>query len=104
MDYLRRLETQGSPGLVADVTRIFLQDTAARLTTLRNAVNERDGETVYRVAHALQGSASMVGAGSVATGCAALTVSARSGSFDQCEAIVAELHVRFEAIQRAMTG
>lgn len=104
MDYLRRIEAQGSPGLVADVIQTFLLDTAARLATLRHAVAERDGDTVYRVAHALQGSAAMVGAQSVARGCAALTRSARSGSFDQCEAAVAELNVRFEAIQRTMTA
>ena len=51
LEYLRRLEAQGSPGLAADVIEIFLQDTSNRLTALRHAIAKEDGETVFRVAH-----------------------------------------------------
>ena len=104
LEYLHRLEAQGSPGLAAEVIEIFLQDTSHRLTALRHAIAQVDGETVFRVAHTLQGSASMIGAVSVALSCRALTKSARSGSFDQCKVLVAELDARFEALQRAMAG
>ena len=104
LEHLRRLEAQGSPGLAAEVIEIFLQDTSNRLAALRHAVAQGDGETVFRVAHTLQGSASMIGAVSVALSCRALTKSARSGSFDQCKVLVAELDARFEALQRAMAG
>ena len=72
LEYLHRLEAQGSPGLAADVIEIFIQDTSTRLTALRHAIAQRDGETVFRVAHTLQGSASMIGAASVARSCDAL--------------------------------
>ena len=104
LEHLHRLEAQGSPGLAAEVIEIFLQDTSNRLAALRHAVAQGDGETVFRVAHTLQGSASMIGAVSVALSCRALTKSARSGSFDQCKVLVAELDARFEALQRAMAG
>jgi HPt (histidine-containing phosphotransfer) domain-containing protein len=102
LEYLHRLEAQGSPGLAADVIEIFRRDTSHRLTALRHAIAQGDGETVFRVAHTLQGSASMIGAASVARSCSALATSARSGSFDQCTVLVAELDALFEAIQRAM--
>ena len=102
LEYLHRLEAQGSPGLAADVIEIFMQDTSTRVTALRHAIDQEDGETVFRVAHTLQGSASMIGAVSVARSCDALAKSARSGSFDQCKVLVAELDARFEAIQRAL--
>jgi HPt (histidine-containing phosphotransfer) domain-containing protein len=102
LEYLHRLEAQGSPGLAAEVIEIFMQDTSTRVTALRRAIDQGDGETVFRVAHTLQGSASMIGAVSVARSCDALAKSARSGSFDQCKVLVAELDARFEAIQRAM--
>ena len=102
LGYLHRLEALGSPGLAADVIEIFLQDTASRLTALRQAIAQKESETVLRVAHTLQGSASMIGAVSVAGSCSALAKSARGGSFDQCQVLVAELGARFEAIQRAM--
>jgi HPt (histidine-containing phosphotransfer) domain-containing protein len=99
---LHRLEAQGSPGLAADVIEIFLHDTSNRLAAIRQGIAQKQGETVFRVAHTLQGSASMIGAASVARCCGALAKSARSGSFDQCTVLVSELDARFEAIQRAM--
>ena len=102
LEHLRRLEAKGSPGLATQVLEIFLQDMSARLQTLREAVARRDGEATYRVAHTLQGSASMVGAVPVARSCAELVKAAQSESFDRCEAIVAELEAGFEAIQRVV--
>lgn len=102
LEYLHRLEAQGSPGLAVEVIEIFMHDTSHRLTALRHAIAQGDGDTVFRVAHTLQGSAAMIGASSVARSCSALAKSARSGSFDQCRVLVAELDARFEAIQRAM--
>jgi HPt (histidine-containing phosphotransfer) domain-containing protein len=102
LEYLHRLEAQGSPGLAAEVIEIFMQDTSTRVTAIRHAIDQGDGETVFRVAHTLQGSASMIGAVPVARSCDALAKSARSGSFDQCKVLVEELEARFEAIQRAI--
>jgi HPt (histidine-containing phosphotransfer) domain-containing protein len=102
LEYLRRLEAQGSPGLAADVIEIFLHDTSSRLTALRQAIAQGDGETVFRVAHTMQGSASMIGAASMARSCSDLAKSARGGSFDQCNVLVSELDARFRAIQRAL--
>ena len=104
LEHLRGLEAKGSPGLAAQVIEIFLQDTSTRLKALREAVARRDGEAAYHVAHTLQGSASMVGALSLARSCAELIKAARNGSFDRCEAIVADLDAGFEAIQRVVTG
>ncbi len=102
LEYLRRLEAQGSPGLAADVVEIFLQDTSNRLTALRQAIANGDGETVFRVAHTMQGSASMIGAASVARSCSALAKSARGGSFEECTVLVSELDAGFRAFQRAI--
>lgn len=102
LEYLHRLEAQGSPGLAVEVIEIFLDDTSQRLTALRHGIAQGDGDTVFRLAHTLQGSASMICAASMARSCSALAKSARSGSFDQCRVLVAEIEARFEAIQRAM--
>jgi histidine phosphotransfer protein HptB len=104
LEHLRGLEARGTPGLAAQVIEIFVRDTSSRLAALREAIARRDGEATYRVAHTLQGSAAMVGAASVARGCAELTSAARNGSFDRCEAIVAELDTSFQAIQRVVIG
>lgn len=99
---LRELDAKGSPGLAAQVAEVFLDDTAARLNALRDAIARRDGEATYRIAHTIQGSAAMIGAASMARSCAELTTAARNGAFDSCEALVADLGAGFEAIQRAV--
>ena len=104
LEHLRGLEARGSPGLAAQVIEIFVRDTSTRLAALREAIARRDGDATYRVAHTLQGSAAMVGAASLARSCGELTSAARSGSFDRCEAIVAELDTRFQAIQHVVVG
>ena len=104
LEHLRRLEARASPGLTAQVIPIFLQDTAARLTALRQAVARRDGDAAYRVAHSLHGSASMVGATSLERGCTEIIREVRSGSFDRCEMFIAELDADFESIRRAVTA
>ena len=104
LEHLRRLEARGSPGLAAQVIAVFLHDTSARLRALREAVARKDGEAAYRVAHTLHGSASMVGAASLERGCAEIIREVRSGSFDRCEAVIAELDADFESIRRAVTA
>ena len=104
LEHLRGLEARGAPGLAAQVIEMFVRDTSTRLAALREAIARRDGEATYRVAHTLQGSAAMAGAASVARSCAELTSAARDGSFDRCEAIVAELDTSFKAIQRVVIG
>jgi HPt (histidine-containing phosphotransfer) domain-containing protein len=104
LEHLRGLEARGTPGLAAQVIDMFVRDTSTRLAALRAAIARRDGEATYRVAHTLQGSAAMVGAASLARSCAELISAARIGSFDRCEAVVAELDISFQAIQRVVTG
>jgi HPt (histidine-containing phosphotransfer) domain-containing protein len=100
---LQRLDAKGSPGLGARIAEVFLSDTAIRLAALRDALARRDGEAAYRIAHTIEGSAAMVGAASMARSCTELTAAARSGAFDVCEALLADLDAGFAAIRRAVT-
>jgi HPt (histidine-containing phosphotransfer) domain-containing protein len=102
--HLRQREERSSPGLAAEVIAIFVQDTAARLTALREAIARRDADAAHRVAHSLHGSASMVGAASLERGCAEIIREVRSGSFDRCGAVMADLDADFESIRRAVTA
>ena len=101
LEHLRRLEARATPGLMAQVIPIFIDDTSERLVTLREAVLRRDGDTVRQVAHTLHGSAASVGASSMMVGCAAVIEGVRLGEFERCEAFVAELVADFESIRRA---
>lgn len=101
LDQLGELEGKGSPGFAAQVLEVFLQDTTVRLTQLREGLRLRDPRAAYEAAHSMQGSASMVGAASVAECCRKLAEASRAGSFDRCHPLAAELDAALQAIQRA---
>jgi HPt (histidine-containing phosphotransfer) domain-containing protein len=100
LDQLRGLDT-GSPGLAAQVLEVFLQDTSNQLTVLREGIGRRHFKVIHEAAHSMQGSASMVGAASLATLCRQVAEAARAESFDRCEILAAELTAAFEALRRA---
>ncbi len=100
MEHLRRLEER-SPGLIAQVIPVFLKDTSARLATLKDAVQQRDGVAAHRVAHTLHGSAASVGAASMVRACAEIIREVRLGAFDGCDRLIGELDADFESIRRA---
>ncbi len=103
LEHLRRLETRTSPGLVQKMIPIFLEDMSARLADLHTAVTRRDADATHRVAHTIQGSAAAVGAASLERGSAEIVREARSGSFERCETLVAELDAAFESIRGSLT-
>ena len=100
----RRLAANGSaPGTAVHIIEIFLQDAAAQLPALREAVERHDAGAVERVAHTMKGSAAMLGASSVARSCAELIHNARHRSFDGSAAIVSQLEGEVAAIQRSLS-
>ena len=100
MAYLHILEQRGAPGLTAQVMPVFLKDTSSRLDALKGAVAQKDGTAAYRIAHTLHGSAANVGATAMVSTCADLIREIRVGAFDRCEALIADLTLDYEAIQR----
>ena len=101
MAYLGILEQRGAPGLTAQVMPVFLKDTSTRLDALKAAVAQKDGTVAYRIAHTLHGSAANVGAAGMVGTCADLIREIRVGAFDQCDGLIADLRLDYEAIQRA---
>jgi signal transduction histidine kinase/HPt (histidine-containing phosphotransfer) domain-containing protein len=98
-----RRPAQGAPGTAVHIIEVFLQDAAAQLPALREAVERRDAAAVERVAHTMKGSAAMLGASSVARRCAELIHNARHRSFDGGAAIVSQLEDEVAAIQRSIS-
>jgi HPt (histidine-containing phosphotransfer) domain-containing protein len=101
VEHLRRLEERAVPGLAGQVLPVFLRDTAHRVESLREAVAAKDDHMAHRLAHTMHGSAAAVGAATMVRVCAELIRAVRSGSFDQCDELIAELEADLESIRRA---
>ena len=96
-DQLRGLEA----GLAKRVLGVFLLDASGRLNALREAIGRRDFKGVYEAAHSMQGSASMVGAVTLADQCRRVAEAAGVGEIDACERLANELGGAFTAREGA---
>ena len=102
--YLRSLEGRGSRRLVAQLIDSLMSDSSGQMDVLRKAAANGDREVIFRAAHSLQGSVAIVGGESVARVCAELVKSAREGSFEQINALVAQVKSGIDGIRKALVG
>jgi putative two-component system response regulator len=100
--HLRRLEQQGSRGLVVQLVHSLTTESGMQLVSVRDALEGGDLELLFRAAHTLQGSAAMVGAESVARMCSDLARSARAGDLGSARAIAAQVEGGFGTIRGAL--
>jgi putative two-component system response regulator len=102
--HLRSLEARGSRGLVAQLIDSLMSESSGQMEAVRKAAASGDREALYRAAHSLQGSVAIVGADSVARTCAELVKTARAGSLDHVDVMVAQLESGIESIRKALVG
>lgn len=99
---LRKLEQSGAPGLVKRLTDIFLQDTARRLTDLRDSVQQGDSERLRKLAHTLKGSAANLGAREIVRICAELEELGENGDIGTAPSLVADLERTLDPVRDAL--
>lgn len=89
-----------NPAAVDRLRRLFLEDSRARLRGLREAADDGDLDTVRREAHALIGSAHMVGAAQFGGACRALESAARvHGEAGETLPALREVEAAFEQVR-----
>jgi HPt (histidine-containing phosphotransfer) domain-containing protein len=81
LDNLRSLRTEGEPDPLAEFVELFLSDTPLRLAKLQTALKNSAARDLEAAAHNLKGSASNLGAQTIATSCACIMQHARNNDF-----------------------
>ena len=84
--HLRSLESRGSHRLVAQLIDSMMGESSAQLQAVRKALSTGDRDALYRSAHSLQGSVSIVGADSVARACGELVKKSRGSTIRRARA------------------
>ena len=102
--HLRGLEARGARRLVAQLIDSMMSESSGQLEALRKALSKRDRDALYRSAHSLQGSVSIVGADSVARLCGELVKRSRRDSFEELDPIAVEVGGGIESIRKALVG
>jgi HPt (histidine-containing phosphotransfer) domain-containing protein len=98
---IRALAISGED-VLAEVMDIFLADVPIQLRALTTALEARDGEATWRVAHRLKGTALGMGAWRMANICATVECAARGQALEGVAAGLAELVAEFESTRLAL--
>jgi HPt (histidine-containing phosphotransfer) domain-containing protein len=94
----------GSPEVLREVARIFLEDTPIRMSAIRDAIKRRDGTELAKAAHALGGSAGMLGAIEISEEARRIEALGRSGSVVEVSEILASFEGKISAFERLLAG
>ncbi len=99
LEQLRAYDRSGGSTLVADLCRLFLQDTPVRLAELTVAVQNNDLEVIHRLAHTVKGAAWIVGARQLGTIAETIETQAHNNALRRAEEHAARLSREFERLR-----
>jgi two-component system sensor histidine kinase/response regulator len=77
----------GDRELLAEISRLFVDDAPRHLSKIREALDGRDGEALRRAAHGLKGAAANFDADGVVSAARTLEEMGRTGEFDTADAV-----------------
>ena len=99
-ELLRRVG--GSPKMLRDVAKIFVQDTPKRMSAIRTAIAGKDGDALATAAHALRGSVAMLGGRGIADEIRKIETLGRQGSVGEAGKILASFEGKLSAFETRM--
>ncbi len=99
---LQRLEVEHGPALVAELIALFLDSTPSQLTTLREALAQRNTALLAQTTYSIQGSSSYLGARAMVTLCTDLLQQGHCEEVDTAESILAQLEAEFARFRRML--
>jgi CheY-like chemotaxis protein/HPt (histidine-containing phosphotransfer) domain-containing protein len=102
IESLRDLREAGQPDPLAELVDLFLEDAPRRLERLRDAIASKDPLAAYAAAHSLKGSASNMGARSLAAYCSTLEKQARSGNLEGADQLLHSIESELRQTSRLL--
>jgi two-component system, sensor histidine kinase and response regulator len=99
---LRELREANQPDPVAELIDLFLQDAGPRLEKIKSAIAQRDKAALISTVHALKGSASNLGARSLAALCATFEKKAKAGDLSDAVPLLERLNLEFDRVRSSL--
>lgn len=94
--------TGGDPEFLRELIATYLEDGAAQLEAMRDAVARDDAEALVRPAHSLKSNSASMGADDLAAICRSLEADARTGRLGGAAERVAEASAEFDRVRDAL--
>jgi HPt (histidine-containing phosphotransfer) domain-containing protein len=92
----------GDRELLAEISRLFVDDAPRHLSKIREALSARDGEALRRAAHGLKGAAANFDAEGVVSAARSLEEIGRTGDFEGEDAAWRALEVETDQLIRVL--
>jgi signal transduction histidine kinase/CheY-like chemotaxis protein/HPt (histidine-containing phosphotransfer) domain-containing protein len=92
----------GDRALLAEISRLFVDDAPEHLKKIREAIEARDAESLRRAAHGLKGAAANFDAEGVVSAARSLEEIGRTGDFDGHDAVWQALQVETDQLIRIL--
>ena len=99
---LRQLGGENDPGFVATVVEQFLQDSEIHVAGIQHAIEENNGDSLRKVAHALKGCSRIIGAHPLSEIAFQLEEMGQTQDLAEAEDVFKVLRSEFERVQAAL--
>lgn len=97
---LRKMQAVGEADIVSELVGLFLRDTPARISNLRQAFKTRDPQMVKSEAHALNGSCANLGIYQMA----AISAELEKGEISDKHALIKQLEAEYERVRQELNA
>jgi HPt (histidine-containing phosphotransfer) domain-containing protein len=94
--------TGRDPAFLAELIDTYLEDSAALLAAMRQAIAAADAAEVRRAAHSLKSNSASFGAGPLANVCRELEHRARDGRLDDAAEHLARIETAYAEVEREL--
>ena len=99
---LRDLSGPGDETFFVEVIDLYLKDSLALVSAIRQAAHNRDAQALMPAAHSLRSSSGNVGAASLSAVCRALECAASGNGMDDVDPLLAQLERIYPLVCRAL--
>jgi HPt (histidine-containing phosphotransfer) domain-containing protein len=102
LDSIRTLQRAGTPDLVGELATLYVSEAQAIMKTLSSAVDEKNTQDMFRLAHKLKSSSANVGALQLSGLLKGLELLGRQNEVEGTADLFAHIQKEFEAVQEAL--
>jgi len=99
----QRVDERTNSNFTQRLSKLFLEDSSARLDRIRELLEIGDSEQIAREAHALQGGCGQVGASAMMALCSNLEDTAWAGELDNVEELLILISGEFDYVHQTLT-
>ncbi len=99
LNNIRSLQRPDRPDILKKIIGLYLNDSPAKLRSLRESVESRNLSAMQEIAHSMKSASANLGALALASLCRALEIKGHDKSSDEMETILLEIEEQYRLVE-----